>query len=104
MTLFYYQLFTGNTVMETHDNCRSLLASLSDYVDGNTQDLDFASREVCLEIERHIVNCDKCRIVVDTLRKTISLYHTVATSPTLPEGVRERLYKRLDLTEFFKEE
>lgn len=90
--------------METHDNCRSLLASLSDYVDGNVQELDYASREVCLDIERHIASCEKCRIVVDTLRKTISLYHATATPPTMPNGVRERLYRRLDLSEFFKQE
>lgn len=84
--------------METHDNCRNLLASLSDYIDGNLQN------EVCAEIERHMAGCKNCRIVVDTLRKTISLYHATAALPTMPDEVRERLYRRLDLSEFIKQE
>lgn len=84
--------------METHDNCRNLLASLSDYIDGNLHD------EVCSEIERHMAGCKNCRIVVDTLRKTISLYQATAALPTMPDEVRERLYRRLDLSEFIKQE
>ena len=90
--------------METHENCRSLLASLSNYLDGNWQELDLLDREVCFEIERHLASCENCRIVVDTLRKTISLYHATAAPPSVPDGVRERLYRRLDLSEFFKQE
>jgi predicted anti-sigma-YlaC factor YlaD len=77
-----------------HENCHQLLESLSEYVDGTLGD------EICLEIERHMQNCENCRIVVDSLRKTIFLYHATATPPYVPDEVRERLYHRLDLTEF----
>jgi hypothetical protein len=35
-------------------------------------------------------------VVVDTLRKTIELYHQ-ESSPTVPDDVRRRLFKRLQL-------
>lgn len=75
------------------DHCESLLGSLSDYVDGTAQE------ELCREIERHLAGCENCRIVVDTLKKTVMLYH--ATSETeIPEDVRERLFMRLDLGDY----
>ena len=77
-----------------HENCRTLLSSLSDFVDGILED------ELCDEIERHMGECENCRIVVDTLRKTISLYRATSSTADLPDNVRERLYHRLDLTEF----
>jgi anti-sigma factor (TIGR02949 family) len=80
--------------MHDHDNCRHLLDSLSEFVDG---DLD---AEICNEIERHISGCEDCQIVVDTLRKTIFLYHTTTESSHIPSDVRTRLYRRLDLDEF----
>jgi len=75
--------------------CKSLLGSLSDYVDGTAQD------DLCRELERHLADCEDCRIVVDTLKKTVSLYHS-NTDTNLPVGVRERLFKRLNLDEFLK--
>ena len=78
-----------------HQNCRHLLSSLSDYVDG------IAEQEICAEIERHLPGCDNCRIVVDSLRKTIYLYRVTNASSTLPEDVRARLFHKLDLDEFF---
>ena len=76
-----------------HGKCREWLGSLSDYVDGTLEET------LCVEIERHMQNCDNCRVVNDTLRKTISLYQSTA-STSMPEEVRERLYRRLQLDEF----
>ncbi len=73
--------------------CHDLLDGLSDYLD------DEASGELCAEIERHLAGCEKCRIVVDTLRKTVTLYHQLP-QPLMPAAARERLYKRLDLGEY----
>ena len=41
-------------------------------------------------------------VVIDTLEKTVYLYHATAKQeqPSVPEDVKERLYKRLDLTDF----
>jgi predicted anti-sigma-YlaC factor YlaD len=84
--------------MAPDEHCRHLLGSLSDYVDAA------ASEEICAEIERHLAECEDCRVVVDTLRKTVSLYHASRTSPEIPADVRQRLYKCLDLTEFLPDE
>lgn len=82
--------------MHRHEECRKLLNSLSDYVDGDLQS------ELCDEIELHMSECENCRIVVDTLRKTILLYQSTSDPAVVPEDVRQRLYHRLDLDEFLK--
>lgn len=79
--------------MKEEKNCESLLASLVDYVDGVAQE------ELCREIERHLAECENCRVVVDTLKKTVSLYHITAEAD-LPSAVRERLFMRLNLEDF----
>jgi anti-sigma factor RsiW len=48
--------------------CQDLLQLLNEYVDG-TLDPSF-----CEEFERHMAGCDPCQIVVDNIRKTITLY------------------------------
>jgi len=80
--------------MHRHEDCRQLLNSLSDYVDGDLP------QELCDEVELHMKDCDNCRIVVDTLSKTISLYQTSSEPAAVPEEVRQRLFHRLDLDEF----
>lgn len=80
--------------MAQHKACRELLGLLSDFVDG------FLEEELCAEIERHMADCSDCRIVIDTLRKTISLYRASPASAELPHDVRRRLYHRLELEEF----
>ena len=82
--------------MHKHEDCRHLLDSLSGYHDGELP------QELCDEIELHMKDCDNCRIVVDTLGKTISLYQTTSDEVTVPDDVRQRLFHRLDLDEFFK--
>jgi predicted anti-sigma-YlaC factor YlaD len=78
-----------------HSKCKALLGSLSDYVDGDL------SEELCQKIESHIAECQNCRIVVDTLRKTIYLYHKSATEPAeVPGVVRERLFRTLNLEDY----
>jgi predicted anti-sigma-YlaC factor YlaD len=79
--------------MTDNVTCLDLLDGLSDYLDGA------APGELCAEIERHLAECHKCRVVVDTLRKTVTLYHQLPQLQ-MPAQVRERLYKRLDLAEY----
>jgi anti-sigma factor RsiW len=74
-------------------DCRHLLGELSAYLDGE------ATTEVCAEIERHLADCDDCRVVIDTLRKTVSLYHTLPP-PSLSAGAREKLFRTLRLEDF----
>ena len=80
--------------MHRHEECRKLLNSLSDYVDGDLQ------QELCDEIELHMKDCENCRIVIDTLSKTVSLYQTSSEAAVVPDEVRQRLFHRLDLDEF----
>jgi len=67
-----------------------MLGDLSAYLDGE------ASDELCAEIERHMAGCEDCRIVVDTLRKTVLLYLDLP-QPQLSDEARQRLYRALDL-------
>ncbi len=47
--------------------CPDYISDLNDYLDGGV------SPELCAEIEAHVGHCDKCRIMVDTLRQTVKL-------------------------------
>ena len=81
----------------THNTCEGLLGSLSDYIDGEL------GAELCRQIEKHIAECEDCRIVVDTTRKTIDLVHASNAPQTdLPDDVRDRLFKRLNLDDYLK--
>lgn len=75
-------------------NCHHLLGALSEYLDGELES------QLCAELEAHLVGCKKCRVVVDTLRRTVSLYQEVEQDEALPVGVRERLLHSLQLDEF----
>jgi predicted anti-sigma-YlaC factor YlaD len=77
-----------------HQNCQDLLENLSLFAEGG------APPELCSRIEQHLARCDDCRIVVDTLRRTIRLYHRLPR-PEMPEDARERLFASLDLKDFF---
>ncbi len=78
-----------------HEGCHDLLGNLSAYLDGELE------ARLCAEIEAHLTDCGNCRIVVDTLRKTILLYHELGQETGgIPEDVEERLYRRLDLSAF----
>lgn len=79
-----------------HSHCHDFLKNLSEYVDG---ELD---PEMCAELERHLCSCERCRVVVNTLKKTVELYHDESADASLPDGVRERLFVRLNLEDFRK--
>ena len=77
--------------MNDHQDCHNLLGSLSGFLDGELES------DLCAQIERHLAECPDCKIVVDTLQKTVSLYHTVSEQDTVPAGVRQRLFRRLEI-------
>ncbi|MBP8059078.1 MAG: zf-HC2 domain-containing protein [Chloroflexi bacterium] len=77
--------------------CSDLLDHLSDYLDGA------AAQEICAEIEQHLADCENCRVVIDTLRQTVHLYHTLP-APALSEDARTRLYKTLNLSPYLNPE
>jgi len=82
--------------MKHHQNCHHFLDSLSDYVDGEL------SAKLCQELKRHMADCDDCQIVVDTLKKTVYLYHETVEEPAIPSDVRVRLFRRLNLEDYIE--
>lgn len=76
------------------EKCITMLGELSDYIDGNLQ------AEICAQIEEHMKTCDNCRVVVDTLRKTIELYEHCSDDVELPGEVKERLFAKLEIQDY----
>ena len=68
--------------------CRSLLAKLSDYLDGDLE------QAICDRIEAHLSECDDCRLMVDTTRKTLVLYRSVGRVE-IPADTLDRLWETL---------
>lgn len=83
-----------NIQHEHSGGCQNLLHKLSDYIDGQL------SIELCAEIEAHLKTCKNCTIVVDTLKRTIDLYQETTKTEKMPDDVRQRLYKHLNLQDF----
>lgn len=71
-------------------SCKDHLGALSDYLDGDL------TPEFCTEIERHLAECGNCRIVVDTLRKTVMLYRAYGHEE-VPDDAKARLFAVLEL-------
>ncbi len=68
--------------------CTELLAALNEYVDGAV------SPAFCEEFEAHMAGCGPCHVVVDTIRKTITLYKEGRPLPLPAEG-HQRLHSAL---------
>jgi len=81
---------------EENEHCRELLSTLGEYVDGTL------STELCSALERHFRDCQRCRVVVNTLKKTVELYHETSTDIAIPDDVRQRLFLKLDLDDYLK--
>ena len=77
--------------MGEHGHCKEHLQQFSDYIDGEL------APDICAQLEVHLQECDNCRVVLNTLQKTIDLYHVTGDDISLPEGVRSRLFARLKL-------
>lgn len=64
--------------------CEDILAALTDYVDGQ---LD---AETTAAIQAHLEKCPACELVVDNIRKTISVYCS-DRSIEMPLALQEHL-------------
>jgi len=69
--------------------CRRFLEQLGPYLDGES---DVSLRE---DVERHIGRCHDCWVVVDSCKKTISIYQCQELQP-IPSALHERLMKALE--------
>lgn len=81
--------------MNNTNHCQDLLAVLSDYIDGDLP------AGICSQLEEHLRGCENCRIVVDTLQKTIELCKD-NQDESCPDEARIRLFHRLQLDDFLK--
>ena len=81
---------------EHTSTCQQLLGNLSDYIDGDLSD------ELCQELQRHMADCENCRVVYDTLTKTVYLCQASAQETKVPADVRGRLFETLHLDDLLK--
>ena len=68
--------------------CEELLKMLNEYVDGTV------NPAICEEFERHMAGCNPCQVVVDNIRKTVTLYRD-GQPVELPHPFRQRLHSAL---------
>lgn len=68
--------------------CQDLLRAIGEYVDGEI------SPSICADLERHLAGCNPCKVVVDNVRKTITLYRAGRPYP-LPAALRRRLHEAI---------
>ncbi len=68
--------------------CEELLAALNDYVDGERL------TDACEKFAEHLADCNPCQVVVDNIRKTISLYQAGEPYP-LPAEFQQQLKESL---------
>jgi anti-sigma factor RsiW len=69
-------------------NCKGVIRELSDYLDG---DLGMAEKQ---ELERHLEDCEDCKMVVDQTRLTVEIFCD-EEQVELPTDVRSRLHEAL---------
>jgi anti-sigma factor RsiW len=64
--------------------CQDYISDISDYIDGEID------ATLCEQIEKHLGECENCRIMVDTLRQTVTLCRDGKEEP-LPPVLEEKL-------------
>jgi anti-sigma factor RsiW len=69
-------------------NCKGVIRELSDYLDG---DLRLAEKQ---ELERHLEDCEDCKMVVDQTRLTVEVFCD-REQVELPGDVKSRLHEAL---------
>ncbi len=75
--------------MPRPEECRTLFAALSDYLDGKLPD------DVCAQMQRHIGNCEPCLAFVDTLRETVTRVRALPPGRPDPQIAAEVRHKLL---------
>lgn len=68
--------------------CEDMLKMLNEYVDGEIDP------GVCEEFEAHLKDCDPCQVVIDNIRRTITLYKEDEVFE-IPLTFRTRLHSTL---------
>ena len=68
--------------------CEDLLQALNEYVD------DKLDAKICEEYRQHLESCNPCQVVIDNIRKTITLYKADQPYP-LPAAFHDCLHQAL---------
>jgi anti-sigma factor RsiW len=68
--------------------CEDMLKMLNEYIDGEIDP------GVCEEFETHLKGCDPCQVVIDNIRRTITLYKEDKVFE-IPLTFRTRLHSAL---------
>lgn len=69
-------------------NCQELLRAINEYVDGEIDP------SICAQLEQHMRGCDGCRIFVDSVKKTVTLFKGEQVFE-IPIEVKQRLDQSL---------
>ncbi|NNJ12943.1 hypothetical protein EKD04_021700 [Chloroflexales bacterium ZM16-3] len=70
--------------------CHDLALQLSAYLDGDLP------ADLCRDLEVHMGDCPDCRVVLDTLGRTVQIVRSLSDTPIfLPADVEARLLARL---------
>jgi len=77
-----------------HTDCHDYCEMISEFIDGEL------SPELCARLEEHLSGCTNCTVVLNTMKKTIDIYHETNESLELPESVKKRLFSSLSLSEY----
>ena len=67
-----------------HDHCLEMFKKLSEYIDGELDQLN------CDELEKHLEDCSACKICMVTLKQTVNLCREVKDNP-VPEGFSHKM-------------
>jgi anti-sigma factor RsiW len=67
-----------------HKHCLEMFEKLSEYIDGELDQL------TCADIEKHIKNCVACFSCVETLKKTVAICKEVKDNP-IPKEFSQKL-------------
>jgi anti-sigma factor RsiW len=73
---------------ESLTSCRTILANISAYLDGELEST------ACAAIEQHCQECASCAALVSGLRETVGLCRKAGSIP-LPEAVRQRAREKV---------
>lgn len=67
-----------------HQKCLSLFKKLSEYLDNELDD------KTCEEIRHHMEECIRCKVCLETLKRTVELCRNIKTAG-IPDSLKERL-------------
>ena len=67
-----------------HQHCLEMFKKLSEYIDGELDDV------TCEELEKHVEECVPCKICLVTLKKTVNICKEMGSNP-VPDTLSQRL-------------